>query len=108
MNLKPEEILKVKTKGTLNIIEGSPLHKAVISAMKYYAKQEKSKAGTMACNKYKRCLTYEELQNALQKANSLILAYRKKRAHDGLNGRMWDAEKHFEAEQMIEGIEKNA
>jgi len=40
MELTPEEILKVKTKGTLNIIEGSPLHKAVISAMKYYAKQE--------------------------------------------------------------------
>jgi len=40
MNLTPEEILKVKSKGTLNIIEGSPLHKAVISAMRYYAKQE--------------------------------------------------------------------
>ena len=41
MKLTAEEILKVKTKGTLNIIEGSPLHNAVISAMEYYSKQEK-------------------------------------------------------------------
>ena len=40
MKLTPEEILKVKTKNTANIVDGSPLYKAVISAMKYYAKQE--------------------------------------------------------------------
>ena len=43
MILTPEEILKVKTKGTLTINEGSPLHNAVISAMNYYAKQEVNK-----------------------------------------------------------------
>jgi hypothetical protein len=46
MDLTPEEILKVKTKGTLRIIEDSPLHKAVISAMKYYTEQEVKKALT--------------------------------------------------------------
>ena len=40
MKLSPEGILKVKTKNTVNIVEGSPLYKAVISAMRYYAKQE--------------------------------------------------------------------
>ena len=40
MKLSPEEILKVKTKNTVNIVEDSPLYKAVISAMKYYAEQE--------------------------------------------------------------------
>jgi prophage antirepressor-like protein len=40
MDLTKSEILKVKTKGTLNIIEDSPLHKAVMSAMEYYAEQE--------------------------------------------------------------------
>lgn len=46
MNLTPSEILRVKTKGTLNIIKDSPLHIAVISAMEYYAKQEVKKATT--------------------------------------------------------------
>ena len=40
MKLSPEEILKFKTKNTVNIVEDSPLYKAVISAMKYYAEQE--------------------------------------------------------------------
>ena len=40
MKLSPEEILKIKTKNTVNIVEGSSLYKAVISAMRYYAKQE--------------------------------------------------------------------
>lgn len=40
MRLTAEEILKVKTKGTLNIIPDSPLHRAVISAMEYYKNQE--------------------------------------------------------------------
>ena len=40
MQLSPEEILKIKTQNTVNIVEDSPLYKAVISAMRYYAKQE--------------------------------------------------------------------
>ena len=40
MNLTPEEILRAKTKGIVNIAEGSAAHKAIISAMTYYAKQE--------------------------------------------------------------------
>jgi hypothetical protein len=59
-----------------------------------------------ACNKYRRCLTYEELGQALTQANMLILAYRAKRAVDGLNGRTWDARKHFEAEARIEALEQ--
>ncbi len=59
-----------------------------------------------ACNKYMRCLTYEELKLALAKANILLLAYRNKRAVDGLNGRTWDACKHFEAEADIEALEQ--
>lgn len=59
-----------------------------------------------ACNKYRRCLTYEELGQALAQANMLILAYRAKRAVDGLNGRTWDACKHFEAEARIEALEQ--
>lgn len=59
-----------------------------------------------ACNKYMRCLTYEELKLALAKANILLLAYRNKRAVDGLNGRTWDACKHFQAEADIEALEQ--
>lgn len=59
-----------------------------------------------ACNKYMRCLTYDELGNALSHANSLLMAYREKRAVDGLNGRTWDASKHFAAEAKIEALEK--
>ena len=40
MKLTPEEVLKVKTQNTVNIVKDSPLYKAVISAMRYYAKQE--------------------------------------------------------------------
>lgn len=35
-----EEILKEATKKTLNIIEGSPLHDAVMKAMEEYAEQQ--------------------------------------------------------------------
>lgn len=38
-----EEILKEETKRTLNIVEGSPLHDAIMLAMDIYAKQELSK-----------------------------------------------------------------
>ena len=58
-----------------------------------------------ACNKYMRCLTYSELEAALAKANSLVMAYRAKRAVDGLNGRDWDASEHFKAESFIEQLE---
>ena len=58
-----------------------------------------------ACNKHMRCLTYSELEAALAKANSLVMAYRAKRAVDGLNGRDWDASEHFKAESFIEQLE---
>jgi len=59
-----------------------------------------------ACNKYMRCLTYEELGQALSHASALLLAYRAKRAVDGLNGRTWDAAEHFKAEAQIEALEQ--
>ena len=59
-----------------------------------------------ACNKYMRCLTYEEQRDALMKLNMLLMAYRAKREVDGLNGRAWDASKHFQAEAAIESLEK--
>lgn len=67
-----------------------------------------SKDGTMACNKYGRCMTYEQLASELQKCRTLLIAYRKKRKHDGLNGRAWDASKHFEAEALIEKFDSGA
>lgn len=59
-----------------------------------------------ACNKYGRCPTYEEQRDALMKLNMLVMAYRAKREVDGLNGRTWDASKHFQAEAAIEALEK--
>jgi hypothetical protein len=59
-----------------------------------------------SCNKYGRCPTYEELSAAMIRANQLLNAYRMKRAVDGLNGRTWHASKHFEAEALIEELEK--
>lgn len=62
--------------------------------------------GGGSCNKYTRCLTYEEMHDALKKEKILVRAYQDKRAVDGLNGRKWDASKHFEAEAKIEALEK--
>lgn len=59
----------------------------------------------MACNKYSRCATYDELESRLRYVESLLLAYRAKRSVDGLNGRPWDASKHFKAESQIEALE---
>lgn len=58
-----------------------------------------------SCNKYMRCQTYDELKGSLLAANQLLAAYRKKRSVDGLNGRKWDAFKHYEAEVRIEKLE---
>ena len=60
---------------------------------------------TSSCNKYMRCLTYDEMSEALKHANQLLQAYRMKREVDGLNGRTWSASKHFEAEALIEKLE---
>lgn len=59
-----------------------------------------------ACNKYRRCMTYEEQSDLLAKLEKLLNAYRTKREVDGLNGRKWDASKHFQAEADIETLEK--
>ena len=58
-----------------------------------------------ACNKYSRCMTYDQLSDKYKKAQSLLNAYREKRAVDGLNGRKWCASDHFEAEARIEALE---
>ena len=60
----------------------------------------------ISCNKYMRCQTYDELSATLQMANDLLRAYRAKREVDGLNGREWDANAHFEAEAMIKKLER--
>lgn len=59
-----------------------------------------------ACNKYRRCLTYDEQNELIMKLNMLVMAYQSKRSVDGLNGRKWDASEHFKAEAAIESIEK--
>lgn len=40
-----------------------------------------------------------------QKQERLIGAYRKKRRCDGLNGRMWDATRHLDAEKAVKKAE---
>ena len=61
-----------------------------------------------SCNKYSVCPTYEEAIEQLHRANALLIAYRQKRAVDGLNGRTWSASEHFEAEALIERLEQPA
>lgn len=61
-----------------------------------------------SCNKYGRCHTYEEQRETLLRLNMLVTAYRAKREVDGLNGRTWDASKHFQAEAAIELLENTA
>lgn len=64
---RAEEILKESTFHTLNIIEGSPLHEAVIKAMKEYAKEciEKSleKASQDAIVDYENKVVEESIDN---------------------------------------------
>ncbi len=64
--------------------------------------------GVGACNKYSRCPTYTEQVLTVQKQNCLLRAYRAKREVDGLNGRKWDASKQYQAESVIERLEKEA
>lgn len=59
-----------------------------------------------SCNKYGRCPTYKELSLELQAVKLLLRAYREKRSVDGLNGRDWDASRHFAAEAKIEELEE--
>lgn len=37
--------------------------------------------------------------------DELLQAYREKRMYDGLNGRVWHSEEHWEAEQRIRKLE---
>lgn len=61
--------------------------------------------GRHSCNKRVVCPTYQELSDRLHHAMCLVIAYRDKRAVDGLNGRQWHASKHFAAEARIEELE---
>lgn len=45
------------------------------------------------------------LQGELEAARELLSAYRDKRSCDGLNGRDWDALRHYEAEQDVARME---
>lgn len=60
-----------------------------------------------SCNKRVVCPTYDELREQCYRANALVMAYREKRKWDGLNGRVWSASKHFEAEARIEELESH-
>ena len=41
----------------------------------------------------------------LKEAANLIEAYRKKRSVDGLNGRVWDAQEHYKAEELVKKLD---
>lgn len=90
-----EEILKESTKTTLNIIEGSPLHDAVMKAMEEYAKQKVENLGlvenagelyefvlvnnngktiksTIPCNDW---LQADRVKQELMKSNNIVKVY---------------------------------
>ena len=76
--MKTEEILKKSTENTLNINEDSPLHKAVLNAMKIYAeecvKASLEKASEKGCDSLELYNSeYETLKKAITNHENIIL-----------------------------------